>query len=123
PEGLWFQEDVGVVGTDGFARTTSPPFQGTAQSGLIAVTVVTGLIVVGSIGLEIGLVYGAFAAISGYFGIGSFISSAGSAFMSLLQGPATIEVRAIPAAGGIPEFSQNFNLVVNPNRVSKYKLD
>lgn len=31
---VWLQVDVGIVGTDGFARTTSPPFPGLLQTGL-----------------------------------------------------------------------------------------
>jgi hypothetical protein len=122
---VWLEEEVGIVGSDGFARTTTEPYPGVSFGGIYAVgTALSGTIgsIQGSISTEFptGLdasTFFAVAPIGGGAAIGALASLFGGFILDLPVNVPTIHINELSPLGGGTILSTGVQVI--PDQVSQ----
>ncbi len=126
----WIQTDVAVVGTDGLARTTSPPYPGLTRGQKIVVMKLKGSFNSSAIGNITGLIRLAFQdpglaniavveTLANGIGIGAFANTFYGYSLSMLTGFRQVKAITIPWVG-IPN-KHDFTLNVNAGEITNWR--
>ena len=126
---VWMQEDSGVVGADGYARTASPPYTGLTQPGLhmvgfsdpFSVGELRGRIYVTMpiTGVDTTAAMAVMAMGPGGAAIGGLLAFGSQFALTMMVGVAQIKVIQIPEDGSLARVTSN-QVEINPGRVASF---
>ncbi|MCB1968225.1 MAG: hypothetical protein KDI64_19875, partial [Candidatus Accumulibacter sp.] len=134
PEGkllpVWLQEETGIVGDDGMARTSSPPYAGVAISGVYVAGVASDV----NFGQVRGRTYATFpsgindggssfatlSSLGGGAAIGAAFSLTSGFIMTALFGSRELQIISVPAQG-LPQRT-TLGVEIDPGKVSDYSI-